>query len=112
MEEKNLFRGRPEFLKKFTYKYPYTKIVNLAENEQLYLKDPVRALECLYVLSGAIEIKLELKLTHKIAERVQLERNRNLLNIDEHSENPSKMKNASNKRISISKCMELEGEES
>ena len=48
------------FLREFALKYPNSQMVSLDQNDILYLKDPVKALEYLYIMSGTIEITLEL----------------------------------------------------
>ncbi len=51
-------------VKKFIMTFPNSQIIKLDELQQLELKDLKNNLDYLYVVSGSVEIKMKLSVTH------------------------------------------------
>ncbi len=59
-----LFQNVLPKVKKFIMTFPNSQIIKLDELQQLELKDLKNNLDYLYVVSGSVEIKMKLSVTH------------------------------------------------
>ena len=57
-------------------------MVTLRPHEELLLKDPNHNLDFIQVLSGTVEVTLEIQKTYQLAEKVASDHNRSLFNIE------------------------------